>query len=77
MVEGGNAEMIPDDQCPSQKAITMRDCQILKRCPVWSVGQWSKVQTTVCGIILTVVGKDQGNKVMDPIVREQSAVRNK
>lgn len=31
----------------------------------------------LCGIILTIVGKDQGNKVMDPIVREQSAVRNK
>ena len=24
----------------------------------------------LCGIILTVVSKDQGNKVMDPIMRE-------
>lgn len=29
------------------------------------------------GVILTIVSRDQGNKVMDPIVREQSAVRNK
>ncbi|XP_073248460.1 papilin-like isoform X2 [Porites lutea] len=49
VVEGGNAEMIPDDQCPGQKAITMRDCQILKRCPVWSVGQWSKCSVS-CGV---------------------------
>ena len=31
----------------------------------------------LCGIILTIVSKDRGNKVMDPIVREQSAVCTK
>ena len=40
-------------------------------------GPMVKGTDKLCGIILTIVSKDQGNKVMDPIVREQSAVRNK
>ena len=40
-------------------------------------GPMVKGTDKLCGIILTIVGKDQGNKVMDPIEREQSAERNK
>ena len=40
-------------------------------------GTMVKGTDKLCGVILTIVSRDQGNKVMDPIVREQSAVRNK
>ena len=40
-------------------------------------GPMVKGTDKLCGDILTIVSRDQGNKVMDPIVREQSAVRNK
>lgn len=44
IVEGGDAEMIPDEQCPDPKPITMRICQMQKSCPEWSESEWSKVK---------------------------------
>jgi len=37
--------MIPDEECPDPKPITMRFCQMVKTCPDWTVSQWSKVKT--------------------------------
>ena len=52
IVEGGETEMIPDDQCPGVKPTIMRTCQMRKLCPDWSTDQWSKVWVRKKGILV-------------------------
>jgi len=49
IVEGGETEMIADDQCPGVKPTIMRTCQMRKLCPDWSIDQWSKCNVS-CGL---------------------------
>lgn len=49
IVDGGETQMIPDDQCPDIKPTIMGTCQMQKLCPDWSAAQWSKCNVS-CGL---------------------------